>query len=470
MVQQRVSTASLPGRLRQQLGCPVEGPGDPGYDRARRVWNGDIDRQPAAVVHPRDEQEVAATLRLATAEGLEIAVRGGGHSFPGLSVCDGGLVVSLDAMRSVWTGDDGLFRAQGGALLGDLDTAAQARGRVVPSGVVSHTGIAGLTLGGGYGYLARHWGLTCDNLRSVRMVRSDGQIVEADDNSDPELMFGLRGGGGNFGVVTEFRYHSYPLGPVVYGWLLHPFDRALEFAQFWRDFAATMPEELFGLLRLRASGQTPFLPPELQGADKAYIGLEVVWCGDPEEGLRVLAPLRAWGQAAADTIAVGDFCTLQRSIDSGAKHGVGRYERSGYLLGLTDDLLGEVLGQLAQVPSNECETSIITLGGQISAVPDQATAYSSRHAPFQFEVRTAWTDPADRAGLVAWTRDTWSILNRHGTGGVYVNLVFDEGGDRVRTLYGAEKYERLARLKAEWDPDNLLHLNQNIVPAPAATG
>ena len=459
-----MNAVTVPQRLRRQLECPVEGPGDPDYDRTRRVWNGDIDRRPAAVVHPRDDREIAGVLRLAAAEGLEIAVRGGGHSFPGLSVCDGGLVLSLDLMRAVTSDDGRRFRAQGGALLGDLDTAAQARGRVVPSGVVSHTGIAGLTLGGGYGYLARHWGLSCDNLRSVRMITPDGRVVEADDESEPELMFGLRGGGGNFGVASEFCYDSHPLGPVLSGWILHPFDQALDFARFYRDFAASMPDQLFGLLRLRASGQTPFLPEELRGADRAYIGLSLVWCGEAEAGLRLLEPLRAWGQPACDTISSGDFCTLQRSIDSGARHGVGRYERSGYLAALTDEMLQDVLPRLEHVPSNECETSIITLGGRISEVGEQETAYSSRGAPFQYEVRTGWTDPADRPGLVAWTRDLWAALNRHATGGVYVNLVFDEGGDRVRTLYGAQKYERLARLKAAWDPGNVLHLNQNIAP------
>jgi FAD/FMN-containing dehydrogenase len=296
------------------------------------------------------------------------------------------------------------------------------------------------------------------------MVCADGRIVEASDETEPELMFGLRGGGGNFGIVTEFRYDTHPLGEVLSGWILHPFDQALDFARFWRDFAVTMPNELFGLLRLRASGETPFLPPELRGADRAYIGLEVVWSGDPEEGQRVLAPLRAWGSPACDTIAPGDFVTLQSSIDSGAKHGVGRYERSGYLAALGDDVLTDVLSQLEHIPSNACETSVITLGGRIAGIADSDTAYSSRSAPYQFEVRTAWTDPDERAGLVDWTRKTWGVLNCYATGGVYVNLVFDEGGDRVKTLYGAQKYERLARLKAAWDPGNVLHLNQNIVP------
>jgi hypothetical protein len=459
-----VNTGTTARRLRALLDCPAELPGDPGYDRSRRVWNGDIDRHPAAVVHPRDEREIAAALRLAAAEGLEVAVRGGGHSFPGLSVCDNGLVISLDLMRTVTTGDGRVFRAQGGGLLRDLDVAAQSCGRVVPSGVVSHTGIAGLTLGGGYGYLSRNWGLSCDNLRSVRMVSVDGRVIEADDTSEPELMFGLRGGGGNFGVVSEFSYDSHPLGEVIWGWLLHPFDQALDFVRFYRDFAATMPDQLFGLLRLRASGETPFLPAQLRGADRAYIGLSVVWCGDTATGLRLLEPLRAWGKPACDTIRPGIYCTLQSSIDSGAKHGVGRYERSGYLTALTDDLIEDVLPRLAHVPSNDCEVSVITLGGRIGEIADQDTAYSSRSVPFQYEVRTAWTDPADRTALVDWTRELWSVFNGYATGGVYVNLVFDEGGDRVRTLYGAQKYERLARLKATWDPGNILHLNQNIVP------
>jgi FAD/FMN-containing dehydrogenase len=453
--------------IRRAVRGPVIAPGDADYDRARRVWNGDIDRRPALVAACLDEDDVAAAIRFGVAEGLEIAVRGGGHSFPGLSVVDDGLVIDLSQMRAVRaTAGDG-YAVQGGCLLGDLDRKAAADGRAIPAGVVSHTGVAGLTLGGGYGYLSRRWGLTCDHLRSVRLVDATGAARTVTDGTDPELMWGLRGGGGNWGVVTEFAFDSHPMGDILAGWVLHPFDRAHEFVAFYREFATTMPRELCVLLRLKVQGLTPFLAPELRGADKTYIGVLVVWSGDHEAGIRALQPLRAWGRPVHDDVRPQRYADLQASLDGGARHGIGRYERAGYLSDIPAPMLDAVLPRLADPPSVECEVSIFSLGGATADVPDDATAYSSRQAAHAFEVRSAWTDPAERHALVDWTRETWTAIHRFAMEGVYVNLVMDEGGDRVRRLYGPAKYDRLARLKARIDPDNVFHLNQNIVPASA---
>jgi FAD/FMN-containing dehydrogenase len=455
--------------LRRSVHGPVIVPGDADYERARRVWNGDIDRRPAVVVCCLDEGDVSAAVRFAVAEGLEVAVRGGGHSFPGLSVVDDGLVVDLSQMRAVRSTAANGYVAQGGCLLGDLDRAAAVDGRAIPAGVVSHTGVAGLTLGGGYGYLSRRWGLTCDNLRSVRLVDAAGEARVVTDEQDPELMWGLRGGGGNWGVVTELEFDSQPLGGVLAGWILHPFERAHEFVAHYQAFAASMPRELCVLLRLKVQGQTPFLAPGLRGADKTYIGVLVVWSGSHEEGIEALRPLREWGMPVHDDVRPQRYADLQASLDGGARHGVGRYERAGYLSAIAPPMLDAVLPRLADPPSVECEVSVFSLGGAIADVADDATAYSSRRAAHAFEVRSGWTDPAERETLVDWTRDTWLAIRPHAMDGVYVNLVMDEGGDRVRALYGPETYERLARLKARIDPDNVFHLNQNVVPARSAS-
>ena len=461
------STSSRFARLADVLSGTVITPADDAYDSARRIWNGDIDRRPAALAQCLTADDVAAAVRFGVDEGLEIAVRSGGHSFPGLSVADDALVIDLRHMREVHELPGHKFAAQGGCLLGDLDRPAAAAGRAIPAGVVSHTGIAGLTLGGGYGYLSRQWGLTCDHLTEVELVQADGSIVTVTDESDPELMWGLRGGGGNWGVATKFTYSTRPLKQVLAGWILHPFERAQEFSEFYREFVRTMPREMCILLRLKMDGNTAFLAPELQGADKKYIGMLIVWSGDLAAGEEALRPLRGWGKAMHDDVRPQPYPDVQSGIDAGARHGVGRYERAGYLSELSEPAIAAGLAALTDPPTRECEVSMFSLGGAIGDLDDNATAYSSRKAEFAFEVRTAWTDPAQRSALVDWNRATWAAIDTHAMAGVYVNLVMDEGGDRIRKLYGDEKYDRLARLKARVDPDNVFHLNQNIIPALA---
>jgi FAD/FMN-containing dehydrogenase len=467
----QIGTASVLSDLDSGFSGRVIRPGDAEYDAARRIWNGDIDRHPAVIAQCLDATDVSKAVRAVVKSGLPLAVRSGGHSFPGLSVADGAAVIDLRNLREVRPSADDGFRAQGGCLLGDLDRAAAALGRAIPAGVVSHTGIAGLTLGGGYGYLSRRWGLTCDNLRSVELVTAEGEIRRVTRESDPELMWGLSGGGGNFGIVTEFEYESHPLPGVFAGWVLHPFDRATDFVDFFRDFAATMPRELATLLRLKVQGNTPFLAPELQGDDKTYIGVLAVWNGDQASGEEALRPLRTWGNPVHDDIRMQPYPDVQSGLDGGAKHGVGRYERAGYLRGIPAAAIEATLPRVADCPSAECEVSIFSLGGAIGDVSDEDSAYSNRTADHAFEVRSSWHDPAERSGLVDWTRATWTGIDEHALTGVYVNLVMDEGGDRVRRLYGEAKYGRLQRLKARMDPQNVFRLNQNITPAePVGSG
>jgi FAD/FMN-containing dehydrogenase len=451
--------------LRQAVTGTVVEPGDPRYDAARRVWNGDIDRRPAAVLRCRTEADVSAAVRFAAGNDVVVSVRGGGHSFPGLSTCDGGLVIDLGALDTVTVDPDRRrARAGGGTLLGGLDAAAQAHGQATPAGVVSHTGIAGLTLGGGYGYLSRRWGLTCDNLRSVDIVGADGELRTVDDRTEPDLMWALRGGGGNFGIVTAFEYDTYPLGPVLTGWLLHPWERAGEFMRFFRDWSADMPDELCALLRVRVPGDTALFPAVDRDPAKAYLGVSVTWSGDHTDGLAHLATLRSWGRPAVDTVSARPYCDLQRSIDGGAVPGVRRYELAGYVEGVSDAMIDTLVARLDDAPAS-AEVSLFSLGGATARVGEDDTAYSCRTAPFQFEARVAWTDPAERADLVAWTRATRTALDPHAVAGrVYVNLVMDEGADRIRTLYGATKFARLQAVKTRWDPTNLFRLNQNIPP------
>ena len=283
---------------------------------------------------------------------------------------------------------------QGGALLGEFDRAAAAEGRAVPAGVVSHTGVAGLTLGGGYGYLSRRWGLTCDSLRSTQLVTADGSVITVSDDSDPELMWGLRGGGGNWGIVTEFEFDTYPLESVLAGWILHPFDRAEEFAAFYAEFAKTMPREMCALLRTKMHGNTPFLPPHLKGADKTYMGLLVVWNGTPEAGEQALRPLREWAPPVHDDVRIQPYVQVQAGLDGGARHGVGRYERAGYLSGIPEQAVRGALDAFPARRRRNARSASSLSAARSGTSPDADTAYSSRSADHAFEVRTAWTDPS----------------------------------------------------------------------------
>jgi FAD/FMN-containing dehydrogenase len=451
--------------LHRELDGRVVTDQDDDYGQLRRIWNHDIDRRPRAIVQAETVADVQTVVRAASEFTGLLAVRGGGHSFGGHSTVDDGIVLDLSRMRGVSI-DPSVRRAtvQGGCLLGDLDRASQVHGLVTPAGVVSHTGVAGLTLGGGYGYLSRRLALSCDSLRAVDLVTADGELRRVDDDTDPELMWGVRGGGGNFGVVTSFEFDSHEQGDVLTGWLVYPFEIVEEFLAHYMDVVTNAPEDLCLPIRLLVPSTSPIIPEELRDSGRHFIGMRFVWGGDHAAGYAMMEELKAWRPPVVDSVDETAYVALQSSIDVTSRHGLGRYAKAGYMMSIQPEMVAGMVELQLRAPSELCEIVFFPLGGAVSRVGEDATAYSSRAATFMYEVRTAWTDPGERDAVVAWTRETWEFLDQFAMDGVYVNLL-TPGEERVRKSYGEAKYARLGQLKARVDPDNLFRLNQNIPPA-----
>ncbi|MGH1561636.1 FAD-binding oxidoreductase [Mumia sp. DW29H23] len=421
-------------------------PGDDGYDAARQVWNAMVDHRPAMIVRCRETSDVAAAVRLARSEGLEIGVRCGGHSVVGHAVPDGGLMIDLTPMRGVRVAPR-RRRAwvQGGALLGALDAATQPYGLATTAGNVSHTGVGGLTLGGGMGWLARKHGLTCDNLVSCELVTADGDVVRASEDENPELFWGLRGGGGNFGIVTEFELRLHETGTRA-------LSVELDFAAGgaapamarWRDLNATAPREATYAATVYDS----------------VVTLGFVWIGDPAAGREHAQVLDALGPPLDRRVVEMAYVDLQRREDTLEGHALRRYWKGHYIRELPDAAI-EVL--VAQDPT--VAASVQAYGGAIAEVPDDATAYSQRDAAFEYVAAVRWTDPAEDEERMAAARASAARLVPYASG-VYVNVLGDEGAEGVRRAYPPEKLARLTALKDAYDPGNVFHLNQNIPPSP----
>ncbi len=452
----------LRGMFRGDLVLPGEGP----YDEARRVWNASIDRQPALIARCICTADVVAALRIARAHGLEVAVRGGGHSLAGYGVADDAVTIDLSGMRSVHV-DAGACRAsvEAGCLLSDVDDATQRYGLAVPSGFVSHTGVAGLTLGGGVGWLSRKYGLACDNLLSAQVVTAAGDVVVASDNSDADLLWALRGGGGNFGIVTSFEFQLHPVGPmVVSGAGFYAIEDGPAVLQGFRQLTEEASDETTWMASIGDAEADSFLPEECHG--KPVVALVFVHVGRSEEGLALGRHLERIARPVAQNVGLMPYTDLQASNDEGWRHGMRRYWRAHYLTGLPDAAIGVFLTR-GFGSSGDCPPisgSFQALGGAIGRVSDEATAFSHRDAAFDFMSATTWTDPGvddERRGHARRFADAMAPFSR----GVYVNNLGIEGDDRVRAAYGSEKYARLATLKRRYDPDNVFHLNQNINPA-----
>jgi FAD/FMN-containing dehydrogenase len=427
-------------------------PEDPGYDQARAVWNGMTDRRPALVVRPTLVDDVVSALRFAREEELVIAVRCGGHSIPGLSTCDDGIVIDLSRLRSVEVDPERrTARITGGSLLGDLDDAAQEHGLVCPVGVVSHTGVAGLTLGGGMGRLQRVHGLTIDNLLAVELVTADGRIVRASGDEHPELFWGLRGAGANFGIVTSFEFRLHPLDhAITYGTVVHPLERARELAGLWRDLAENGPDELF-------------LSFGVTDGEEAY--LTALHSGTPEQAERDLAALRAFGPPASDSIKAMPYLETQHLADEAQDWGHRFYMKSAFLPALTDEVVDICVEHATRAPDGaESGFSAWAWGRTISDVAEDATAFTGRGAAAWLAAETMWDDAELDDQCRAWGRDALADLAPFASDGRYVNDVAEVGADQARIAYGDAKYERLVALKREWDPDNVFRLNQNVRP------
>jgi hypothetical protein len=438
-------------------------PEDPAYDEHRRIWNGSIDRCPALIARCSGAEDVAAALGLARESDLEVAVRSGGHSYPGLCVCDGGMVIDLGQMKGIRVDPEArTARAQAGVLLGEMDRETQAHGLAVPAGIVTHTGLAGLTLGGGVGWLERKYGLTIDQLLSVDVVTAEGELVRASEEENADLFWGLRGGGGNFGIVTEFEFRLNPVGPeVLAGPVIWPVEDSPEVLRFYREWIQEVPEELTTIVTHRRVLPLPTIPEELHGRHVVIVGC--CYAGPVEEGERVLKPLRDFGSPLVDGCAPMPFVTHQASLDPSFPHGWSYYIRSCNLAELNDEVIEILADGGSRIASPTTVFSIFQLGGAVARVKEDESAFTGRDAGHVVNIIGITTTGEGFDAEREWARGLWSALEPHHQN-VYVNFLMEEGEDRVRASYGPEKYDRLKALKRKWDPENVFRLNQNISP------
>lgn len=450
-------------KLRADFRGALIGPDDPGYDEARKVWNAMIDRRPALIARCAGVADVLSAVRFAREHDLLVAVRGGGHNVAGTAVCDGGMVIDLSAMKGVRVDPERrTAQAQPGVLWGELDRETQAFGLATPGGIVTHTGIAGLTLGGGIGWLQRKYGLTSDNLLSVDVVTADGKFLKASEEEHPDLFWGVRGGGGNFGIVTSFEFRLHPVGPLVLaGVLVHPAEHATEVLRAYRDFVAEAPDSLTTIVNLRKAPPAPWLPQHIHG--RPVVMVAVCYAGPIEEGERVLRPLRAFDQPLVDIIRTISYSTHQGFFDASVPHGWHYYWKSHYLPALGDDAIETLAAYAWRMQSPRSYTIMFHLGGAIGRLSEDESAFSGRVALHALNINGVWADsqgPDD----TQWVREAFAATAPFSTGGVYMNFLGSEGQERVKAAYGAEKYERLVALKNKYDPTNFFRLNQNITP------
>jgi hypothetical protein len=437
-------------------------PGDPGYDGARDVWNGSHDRRPALIARCTGVQDVAAAVRFASEHGLLTAVRGGGHSIPGHSVCEDGLMIDLSPMKGIRVDRTGrTAQAQPGVKWGELDRETGAFGLATPGGYVSTTGIAGLTLGGGIGWISRKHGLTCDNLVSADVVSADGDLLHASAEENSDLFWGLRGGGGNFGIVTSFEYRLHELPTVLGGGLVFRGDRLHEVLPAFRDFTLAAPREMtcLGLL-VSAPRRRPY-PEDMQGEPVLFVG--VGYAGESGEGEEALQSFRAAAKPDIDIVREMTYVQLQDMLDDDG-WGSPWYEKASYASDVTDAALETVIERWEARTSDLTQLYLQQMGGAIGDVGEDETPFGGRDTEFVYMAMNGWKRGEDPTPHVEWSRQTWQALRPHSSDGVYVNFDSDDDASRVEATYGS-KYERLRQLKRRYDPDNLFRLNQNIAPA-----
>jgi FAD/FMN-containing dehydrogenase len=454
--------------LREVLSGELIVPGDPAYDEARAVFNAMIDRRPAVIARCRTTADVAIAVNFARENALEVAVRSGGHSVAGLSVCEDGIVIDLGGLKEIKVDSvTKRARAGGGVLWGEFDAAAQAYGLHTPGGRVTTTGIGGFTTGGGYGWTSSKYGLTCDNLLSAEVVLADGGIVTASEHEHEDLFWAIRGGGGNFGIVTEFELRLHELGPTVLaGLALWPLERAGEVLRGWRDYVNEAPDELSTACVVVTAPPEPFVPEHLRG--RTAVGMAALYVGDPEEGASVVQPLKDL-KPDLDHIEPMPYTVFQAVFDPFAPRGMRSYWRGEYMSELQDEAIDtfvEHAPPLTEAAVPLSQMVIFRIGQGVTAVPEEAAAFSHRDANYLFHPISVWQDPSDDERLIGANRAFADAMRPYGTGGAYLN--FTPEADRVCDAYGAEKYEQLVTLKDRYDPDNLFRMNQNIKPSKEA--
>jgi FAD/FMN-containing dehydrogenase len=450
----------LRARMRDRLILPE----DDGYEEARHIWSGMTDKRPAAIASCADSDDVVAAVNFAREQQLLLAVRGGGHSIPGHSTCDGGLVIDLSPMKAISVDPVArTARAQGGVKWGELDAAAQRHGLAVTGGTNSDTGIAGLTLGGGVGWLERAFGYASDNLIAADVVLADGRQVRASEEENADLFWGLRGGGGNFGVATAFEYRLHPVGPVVLsGPIVYPLDQAREVAAFQRDFMRGAPDEIsvFNVF-LTVPPMAPF-PEPLYGQQLLFV--VPLYVGSIEDGERAIAPLRSLGRPIADAVEPMPYLMVQQTFDAVLPRGIHSWSRIEYLRDLDGDAMAILADHITQAPSPQTHIIVGRMGGAIAKHASDATAFARRDEPYFAWILGVWPPEQPDEPGIAWTRQVSDALRPYVTGATYVNALGDEGEARIRDAYSPATYERLVALKRKYDPTNLFLLNQNIKP------
>jgi len=450
-------------RIKGTIKGRVLAPDDPNYDQARQIWNAMIDRRPAVIVQPADAADVGPAIQFARANALEISVRGAGHNIAGNAVCNGGMMIDFSNMRNVRV-DAGKKRATvgPGATLADLDNATQQHGLATPVGINSTTGIAGLTLGGGFGWLTRKHGMTIDNLISAEVVTAGGKGLRASEKDNAELFWALRGGGGNFGVVTEFEFALHPVGPeILAGLIVFPFAQAKQVLTRYRQFANAAPEDLNVWAVLRQAPPLPFLPENVHGQE--VVVLPIFYAGVVAEGQKLVERLRTFGDVLGEHIGAQPYTQWQKAFDPLLAPGARNYWKSHNFTELSDGALDAIIEYAGKLPSSQCEIFIGHIAGVANRVAPDATAYMHRDAKFVLNVHGRWDSPAQDASGVEWARAFFNASAPYASAGAYVNFMTEEEGNRVAAAYGSN-YDRLVQIKRRYDPENIFHLNQNIKP------
>lgn len=438
-------------------------PSDGGYDEVRQIWNATIDRRPALIARCTSPEDVVQAVKLARKQNLLVSIRGGGHNIAGNAVCDDGLMIDLALMKGIQV-DANARRAtvEPGCTLGEFDAALQAHGLATPLGINSTTGVAGLTLGGGFGWLSRKYGMTVDNLLSADVVTADGSQVHASETENADLFWGLRGGGGNFGIVTRFEFRLHSVGPdVLSGLIVFPFDQAKSVLTQFARFTETMPDDLNVWAVIRKAPPLPFLPADVHG--KEMVALALCYAGDPTQGQKLIEPLRGFGTALGEHIGVQPYTAWQQAFDPLLTKGARNYWKSHNFSRLSDGAIDAVIEYAGKLPSPQCEIFVGTIGGQTARIAPEAMAYSSRDANYVMNVHGRWESVAEDERCIAWAREFFAKSQPFASAGAYINFLTQEETDRIAFAYGAT-YKRLVELKKKYDPTNLFRMNQNIKP------
>jgi FAD/FMN-containing dehydrogenase len=468
MVEAAVKTADLTSEdltaLRTQVRGPVLTSGDAGYDDIRTVWNAMIDRRPGIIVRPSDTADVIAAVKFAREHELLICIKGGGHNIAGLAVADGAMVLDMSMMRGVWVDvERKIAHAQAGCLLADIDRATQVHGLAAVLGFVSQTGAAGLTLGGGFGYLTRRWGWTADTVRSIELVTADGRLVRASEKENADLFWGLRGGGGNFGVVTGIEYSLFPVGPQVLGgptaW---PLSEAPKVLELYRELAEEAPRELTLVSLMRPAPPAPWLPAEWHG--KPIVGLLACWSGDLDEGEKLLSRIKNFGTPVGGALARRPYVQMQSLLDATQPKGRRYYWKSEYLASIEPGMCTKAIEQASKIVSPHTGVVFFQIGGALNELSEEHSPAGNRDARYVLNLAGSWEGAENDAANIAWARDAWNDMREFSTGGNYINfLTEDESPERIEAALGGAM-ARLRKVKSAWDPENVFRTNRNIKP------